>query len=268
MSFSTDHIPDLVHIGFSEIEARVYLALLDEYPSTGYQLSKQAGIPRSMVYETLGRLHARGAVLRTDNQKTTRYQPISPKTLLDRNKNEHERVLQRLAVGLEEIYAAKNEGGAWSLRGKNSVIAFANQMIREAKTEIMLVLPDSAVQVLREQIAEAYNRGIQTSSLLTGSAELSGCGRLAHHPPLESELQGLKTMIVIVADQEKCLIANTETDMKATITTDPHLVLISRQFIWMELFTQRVHSRLGESLLGALEPEDRQILEGFSHYEE
>ena len=33
-----------------------HLALLGENPATGYQVSKKAGIPRSMVYEALGRL--------------------------------------------------------------------------------------------------------------------------------------------------------------------------------------------------------------------
>jgi hypothetical protein len=52
----TDLLNDLNAIGFTEYEAKVYLALLKEHPSTGYQISKMAGIPRSMVYEALGRL--------------------------------------------------------------------------------------------------------------------------------------------------------------------------------------------------------------------
>jgi HTH-type transcriptional regulator, sugar sensing transcriptional regulator len=55
----------LTALGFTEYEAKVYLALLREHPATGYQLGKQAGIPRPMVYEALGRLHARGAALKT-----------------------------------------------------------------------------------------------------------------------------------------------------------------------------------------------------------
>ena len=50
---------ELAAIGFTEYEAKVYLALLEENPSTGYQLSKLSGVPRSMVYDALRRLHAR-----------------------------------------------------------------------------------------------------------------------------------------------------------------------------------------------------------------
>jgi Cd2+/Zn2+-exporting ATPase len=38
------------------------------------------------------------------------------------------------------------------------------------------------------------------------------------------------------------------------------MVLIARQFIWMELFAQRIFSRLGGHLLELLDPADRQVL--------
>jgi Cd2+/Zn2+-exporting ATPase len=61
-------LDDLNALGFTEYEAKVYLALLKDHPATGYQLSKQAGIPRSMVYEALGRLDVRGAGSRLRSQ--------------------------------------------------------------------------------------------------------------------------------------------------------------------------------------------------------
>ena len=60
-----DMLQKLAQIGFTEYEAKVYLALLALNPATGYQLSKESGVPRSMVYEALKRLHARGAALET-----------------------------------------------------------------------------------------------------------------------------------------------------------------------------------------------------------
>jgi Cd2+/Zn2+-exporting ATPase len=68
---------------------------------------------------------------------------------------------------------------------------------------------------------------------------------------------------VIIADSKEALIASTDSDVEATITSNPNLVLIARQFIWMELFTQRIAAQLGTDLLQALAPEDRQVFEGF-----
>ena len=49
--------------------------------------------------------------------------------------------------------------------------------------------------------------------------------------------------------------------MLATITGNHDLVHIARQFVWMELFTQRIYARLGPELLMRLDAEDRQIFE-------
>jgi len=46
----------------------------------------------------------------------------------------------------------------------------------------------------------------------------------------------------------------------ATVTTNLNMVLIARQFIWMELFAQRIFAQLGPDLLARLSPEDQQVL--------
>jgi Cd2+/Zn2+-exporting ATPase len=84
---------------------------------------------------------------------------------------------------------------------------------------------------------------------------------VARHPPLESQLQGLTGMLVVVVDRDEALIASTDADMFATITSNRNLVLIARQFVWMELFTQRISARLGADLLARLDPEDRKIFD-------
>ena len=52
--------------------------------------------------------------------------------------------------------------------------------------------------------------------------------------------------------------------MNATVTTSKNLVLISRQFVWMELFAQRVYERLDPAQLDLLDPADKKLLLSFS----
>ena len=49
--------------------------------------------------------------------------------------------------------------------------------------------------------------------------------------------------------------------MNATITNNRNLVLIARQFVWMELFTQRIYAQIGPDLLPRLDPQSRQVFE-------
>jgi hypothetical protein len=52
-------------------------------PTTGYQVSVRAGIPRSMVYDSPRRLESRGAVLRAGDRRGSLYRPVPPEALLD-----------------------------------------------------------------------------------------------------------------------------------------------------------------------------------------
>ncbi|MBK6324376.1 MAG: TrmB family transcriptional regulator [Chloroflexi bacterium] len=255
-----DLLADLTKIGFTEYEAKVYLALLREYPATGYQLSKESGVPRSMVYEALKRLHGRGAALETVEDRATLYRPLPPQILLDRHQEEHERLLQDLEQGLNALYTSVADNRVWAISGRTAVLAYAAKLIREAQTELFLVLTDEDLAALRLDIIAAAERGLEINTLLTGSGALN-CGRVAYHPPLESELQGLTATLLVQTDEVEVLIASAAPhhETTATITRNQDLVLIARQFVWMEMFTQRIYAQLGADLLARLDPEDREI---------
>lgn len=250
----------LTQIGFTEYEAKVYLTLLHENPATGYHLSKKSGVPRSMVYETLGRLSARGAALESVEGRVTFYTPLPPDLLMDRYEDEQRRMTENLREGLQKLYEATDEDKVWSITGLQPTLAYASRMIAEAQQEVHLVLADDDLEVLSEDIAAAHNKGVSISTLLTGKADLK-FGRVAYHPPLESELQELTNTLVVVSDNHQALIASkSELGTTTTITGNHNLVLMARQFVWMELFAQRALAKMGQEFLDQLEPEDRKIL--------
>jgi Cd2+/Zn2+-exporting ATPase len=250
----------LTQIGFTEYEAKVYLALLEENPVTGYQVSKRSGVPRSMVYESLARLRGRGAVLETISGRATLYRPLPPDVLLERQEEEHRVRMQALRQGLGRLYAEKSGERTWTVSGQSAVHGYARQMIRAAQEELYLVIGDSDLETLSGDINAASARGVAVSTLLTGEGELD-CGRVVRHPPLESELQELTGTLLVVADSAEVLVSGTRREIDATITHNPNLVMIARQFVWMEMFTQRIYARLGQDLLARLDPEDRAIFE-------
>jgi len=256
-------ISDLMSLGFTEYEGKVYIALLGSFPNTGYQISKQAGIPRSMVYEALGRLSARGAVLQTGDDRATLYRPVPPEVLLNRYEQEQGRRISNLRKYLGSLFVEKKRERLWSIRGEETITTYASQMIRKAEKEVLLVLADDHLRILTSAIQEAYEKDLIIGALLTGEGELE-CGEVARHPPLESELQELTGMLVVVIDQEEALIASANGESSATITNNRHLAIIARQFVWMELFAQRINRQIGEELMPKLRPEDQQILQHFA----
>jgi sugar-specific transcriptional regulator TrmB len=257
-----DFLEDLLALGFTEYEAKVYLTLLRINPATGYELSKRSGVPRSMVYDALGRLEGRGAVLKAVEQRSTLYRPVPPEVLIDRFAQAYNRRIQKLRVGLAGLYDAPEEDRLWSISGRESILSYAVQIIRQASEEILFILSDRDLEVLRQEIEIACKRGLSIQALLTGEGDLA-CDQVARHPPLESELQQLTDMLVVVADGHTVLIASADHRPTASVATNPNLVMIARQFIWMELFAQRIYTRLGSDLLAKIDPGDRRILESF-----
>lgn len=262
-----DYLAELMAIGFTEYEAKVFTALLAEHPATGYQISKQSGVPRSMIYEALGRLYARGAVLRADDRRATLYSPVPPNVLLDRYEENQAKLVQSLRRDLGALYASAPDERAWTIAGRPATLAYAGQMVQNARAELWLVLADADLPALCEDVAAACARGVEVRALLTGADDLP-CGHVARHPPLESELQAVTTLLLVVADGATCLIAHSGEEMAATITSNRHLVFIARQFVWMELFTQRLSERLGADLLALLDAETRQVLAPFAAAQE
>lgn len=260
-----DLLSDLVKIGFTEYEAKVYLALLHNHPATGYQLSKESGVPRSMVYEALKRLHGRGAALETVEGRSTLYRPLPPAMLLDKHETALRRRVSHLREGLGKLYQSDVDDRVWSILGRDVTLAYATKLINEAARELFLVLTDDDLEALHEVIAAASERNVTVNTLLTGSGSLN-YGRVAYHPPLESELQGLTTTLLVVADDRELLIGSStpQQQTSSTTTRNTDLVLIGRQFVWMELFTQRVYAQLGPDLLAKLAPEDREIFESLT----
>lgn len=261
-------LDNLSALGFTEYEARVYLALLKEYPATGYQLSKQAGIPRSMVYEALGRLDVRGAVLKAEEARVTLYRPLPPDVLLNRLEQEYARLLDALRRDLNAIYLAQEEEHLWTLRGEERILNYAQNMLAHAEREAMLVLNDANLHRLQAALLAAAERGVSIGALLTGEAPLE-VGITVHHPPHETRLHNLTDSLVVVIDEREVLIASTQgTEYTATITANNNMVRISRQFVWMELFAHRIFSRLPPEALQQLSAEERAALQAVTGWDE
>jgi sugar-specific transcriptional regulator TrmB len=246
-------------LGLTEYEAKVYLALLSENPATGYQISKSSGVPRSMVYEALGRLEARGAALKSEDEKATLYRPVSPAVLLDRYEREARERAAGLRTELLPLYNQQESGRLWNFSGRREALASAGELIDGAERELMLVMTDADVEVLRGRLEAAHERGVAIGAMLTGGAPFA-IGQVVRHPKRETELHRMDETLIVVQDEREFLIASGHLVTAATMTTNANMVLIARQFIWMELFAQRIFARLGPDLLERLAPEDRQVL--------
>ena len=70
-------------LGFSQYEAKVYLALLQQPNVTGYELAKNSGVPASKIYAILNKLISKEVVQAIDSEPK-KYVPQPPDEILSR----------------------------------------------------------------------------------------------------------------------------------------------------------------------------------------
>lgn len=131
-------ISRLRDFGFTETEAKVYIALLQNGDCTGYEASKYAGVPRSKVYATLEGLCSRGILATTLRDKTSIYRakPIDQLATLIRSETEDN--LRRLEEEARNFETPRDTEQIWQLTGYKSILNKCRQLIEDAKHEVLI----------------------------------------------------------------------------------------------------------------------------------
>jgi sugar-specific transcriptional regulator TrmB len=258
---SADPIQRLVKIGFSEYEAKAYAALLRKSPVTGYELSKLSGVPRSMIYEVVGKLTARGAAMTLRTGNATKYAPISAAEFLDQLQREHRELIVSLKDDLTAFASAPNLEYVWNLEGHENIMGKATEMISQAKTRIYLALLPITFPTLLPALGKAIHRGVQVVLYTTSELDLPG-GQVVVAPLSEEALTQVGGLgLILVVDGQEVLIGEwlTETQARASWTSSPLLVFIAEHHLRTDLYLPQVLALLGDQALDIIQEQDREL---------
>jgi sugar-specific transcriptional regulator TrmB len=105
--FVNGNLKDLMDIGLSEREAKLYQAMLQAPDRTALELQKLASVPRTKIYEILGRMVERKLCIERQVGPGKRYSPIDPRHLIEMRKEELTKQvseMDRVKKDLSEIY--------------------------------------------------------------------------------------------------------------------------------------------------------------------
>ncbi|HEY74644.1 MAG TPA: TrmB family transcriptional regulator [Thermoflexia bacterium] len=256
-----DLIERLMRLGFSEYEAKAYIGLLRKNPITGYELSKLTGVPRSMIYEVLGKLTARGAAMTLRQEGATKYAPVPPESLLDHLRHEHESLVTSLKEDLAAITTGSDLDYVWNIEGQENILARAREMITRATDSIYLsILPDT-LSDLRPALEAAVERGVRVVIYTTGDLDLPG-GRVVVTPLSEEALgQAGGLGLILVVDGAEVLIGEwiSPTQARASWTRSPLFVFIAEHHLRTDLYLPQILTILGERAREVIQEEDWEV---------
>lgn len=243
-----DIFKELQKLGFSQYECKAYVALLKISPITGYEISKRSGVPRSMIYEVLGKLLDKGAVYTVPSEPMT-YAPLPAKELINRLRSHFEQSFDFLEKNLSALESEQEVNVIRRISSDELVIAEMIDMIDKAQSEVWLSIWEPQVEFIQSAIDRRVEEGIHVFTLLFGKPETQ-LGVTFHHNYIspevaEERMQGRVT--VVARDNQEVLIANftPKAAAWAVKTQDPALVLIAIEYIRHDIMFAEVAKQLG-----------------------
>src|SRR6266545_6325414 len=161
----TDATALLQQLGFSEYEARAYLALLQRNPLNGYELAKVSGLPRANIYAVLQKLEERGAAVRLDLPNGTRYAPIAPNELTKRVATRFQDTLSAVQQALEDLATPTDPEYVWNIRGYGALLEHAHALLDVTQERLLVAVGRQEASALAEVVAQAATRGVEVMTL-------------------------------------------------------------------------------------------------------
>jgi HTH-type transcriptional regulator, sugar sensing transcriptional regulator len=246
----------LQRLGFTEYEARAYIALLQQHPANGARVAKASGVPRPNVYSVLEKLEERGAALRVETADGIEYHPVPPNELMDRLSSQFSEVAASARQALGALSSTVGDSYVRNLRGENLLFQHAREMINRADSELLLAvwLPES--QKLAESTSQAAGRGVAMTTLCWQACpqECGNCQGSIHRHHL-SPGNGTRGL-VLVRDASEMIVGTISGAEITGIHTKQHRLVemtswYIRHSIAVALLLTDVGSQLGEAVTPA-----------------
>jgi hypothetical protein len=261
-----DAAEHLQALGFTDYEARAYIALLQAGPLTGYQLARASGIPRPNVYPVIDRLERRGAIARVEGRDAPKYAALPWEDMLGGLSADVEGHLAGARDALQRLEVEPSATYAWNLQGYESILARAEALVGSAQRRVAVGLWSTEARRLAPALAGAAGRGVEFTTLcLEGCPEeCGGCRGDVFRYSLAGP--GADRWLVVVIDDEQLLLAHILSSGGASgvVTRQESLVAIAAQYLRNTIAAAEIVRSLGGRLMELLDDRARAALEGGS----
>lgn len=216
---------ELEQIGLSVNEAKVYLALLKNGVMNGYSVAKISGVSRTMVYDVLNRLNAKGFVNVAESELRL-YCAVDYHQLIGNLKKDYEKKLSNA----EELLAKasveeQSERYIINVNGFDEMLIQAKRIIDAATTDLYLSIWIDEYRMLEKHIAAAAKRGVNVYifSFCCISTNSSVC--FSYNIADAEDLFPVRRMLIISDHREMLVCENGDGAEKIGLTTKNKMLI-------------------------------------------
>jgi sugar-specific transcriptional regulator TrmB len=157
-----EHAVELLQqLGLNEYESRSFVALARLPHGTAKEISEVSDVPRTRVYDAVRVLESKGLV-EIQHSNPQQFRAVSVEEAAETLQDEYESRTESLEAVLDGIdplsteEETKTAHEVWSLTGSTAISNRTQQLIRDADSEVVLVIGDETV--LTESIMQSLRR--------------------------------------------------------------------------------------------------------------
>ena len=248
----------LINLGFSQYEARTYAGLVGRPPLTGYAVAKDTQVPQPKVYETLGRLVERGAVVRV-SESPAKFIAVPPDRLLTQLEADFrqrmstaELEISRLRPGDENLQFLRPYPAAttWT-----AIAGAARALVERCDTHLYVSGHAEHLEAIATEIEAVDRRGVRTDTICFGEPTFDVVnGSVIRHSSTDHMIyphhQARHLAIVCGSSASLWALAGDGSTWEGIWTKDdPLLTAVVKGFIRHDIFAQRMFSDFSAEML-------------------
>lgn len=239
--------PELKSLGFSDYEARVYVSLLENSPSTAYELAKKSGVPRPNTYTALSALSERGAAMPV-SEAPIRYVAKDPRQLFDAIAQRTRAACDDLAERLSQLTTPPSDDYVWNLSGNAEVTAKMTEMIQGAETAIWIKAGPEVLRPHARALAEATaQRGVRLVAILFGDDpeefRFNDNCEIHVHEASGVRMGTADNLFTMIVDHHEMLTANETSQIQAAHTRNQAVVKMALSLLRHDYYIAEIFKR-------------------------
>lgn len=241
----------LNQLGYTDYEAKVYIALLQSPDATGYEASRVSGVPRAKVYEVLESLERKGAVFTSTVDGKQLYRGLNPAILVSRHRRQTEELLLNLEPALSSLGGQYNPEALLNIRGVEAVNEQVVTLLKKAQARVLVTGLPTDLAALTPHLKACLEHGVQVYILSYGEFSLPGAKVFKHKVSGTQYLQvaALGRWLALVVDHDEAILARLTggSNTSALWTRHPAVVFGVSGWISHDITLFRMESLLEEA---------------------
>ncbi len=179
MSISENTREILREMGLNAYEVDAYIVLLEGGQMTAMEVSREASVPYSKIYEVLNSLKEKGWV-KSSESRPFKYYPVPPIEAMAFTKLRFEDKYQSwenaVAEELQPLYEKRElveRADILMLHGQQAVLSKLEEVLKKATKEVMVAAPEFArpIMALAESLLNGVKKAVGVKLMVAGKAE-------------------------------------------------------------------------------------------------